>query len=213
MSARALAALAALLFLLCVTAGGLLAHRLGWLDAPKPLEWTFVNPTLAVARGQRVVLRPIVEGIRPVRYTFVREFTEPEPDDPVAPVPHLRAGVEELEDGQWGYNRLPVEALAFCQLGALTAQEWLIRIEPVIERRGPGQERLLLKANYGRRNGAFVSYYFDPEKPVPAVGWTRSELNMENRPPEVYFASDGGRALIPDGKDDIPDAKDDKAGK
>jgi hypothetical protein len=43
-----------------------------------------------------------------------------------------------------------------------------------------------------------VAYYHDPARPVPAVGWTRSELLAEGRPPEVHFATDGGRADLPD---------------
>jgi hypothetical protein len=195
MSVRALAATAALLLLLCVAAGVLLVRRLGWLEAPAPIEWTFVNPTHSVARGQRVMMRPILEGIRPLRYTFLVGVTEPPPDDPVAPVPHLRAGVEELEDGEWAF-RPPVEALAYCQMGALTAQEWLAEIRPVLERRGSGEERLLLKAIFGHRNGATVTYYHDPGKPVPAMGWTRSEMSAEGRPPELHFATDAGLAAL-----------------
>ncbi len=195
MSVRALAAAAALLLLLCVAAGVLLVRRLGWLETPAPVEWTFTNPTLAVARGQRVMLRPIVEGLLPLRYTFLVRVTDPLPDDDMAPVPHLRAGTEELEDGEWAYRQ--PEALALCQMGALTAQEWLMEIRPVVESRGSGEERLLLKAIYGHRNGATVAYYHDPAAPVPAVGWTRSELLAEGRPPEVHFATDAGLATLP----------------
>jgi hypothetical protein len=197
MSVRMLAATAAVLLLLCVAAGALLARRLGWMEAPAPIEWTFVNPTLSFARGQRVTLRPILEGIRPLRYTFIRQVTEPHPNDDLAPVPHVLAGVEELEDGEWAF-RPPVEAIAYCQLGALTAQEWLAEIRPVVERRGSGEERMLLKAIFGHRNGATVTYYHDPAQPVPAVGWTRSEMNAEGRPPELHFATDGGLAVLPE---------------
>jgi hypothetical protein len=196
-SERALAAAAAVLFVLCVAAGALLARRLGLLETPAPIEWTFENPTLEVARGQRVVLRPIVEGIRPLRYTFLLTVAEPLPDDPVAPVPHQRAGVEEREEDYWAF-RPPVEPLALCQMGALTAQEWLEEIRPVIESRGAGEERMLLKAVYGHRAGATVAYYHDPEAPVPAVGWARSEMMGENRPPELHFATDAGLATIPE---------------
>lgn len=196
MSVRALLALAALLLALSVAAGGLLLHRLGWLTEEEPVAWTFVNPTLDVKRGQRVVLRPILEGTRSLRYTFLVKVTEPLTDDPVAPVPHLRAGVEELFEGDWSY-RPPVEALALCQLGALTPQEWLMEIRPVLEMRGSGEPSMLLKAVFGHRSGAVVSYYHDPEAPVPAVGWGRSELVAESRAPEIHFASDGGLALLP----------------
>jgi hypothetical protein len=194
MSVRALAVAAALLFVLCVSAGALLVRRLGWWEAPAPIEWTFVNPTLSVPRGQRVVLRPILEGVRPLRYTFLARITEPRPDDDMAPVPHLRAGVEELEDGEWAYQQ--PEALALSQLGALTAQEWLEEIRPVVERRGSGEERMLLKATFGHRTGATVTYYHDPAQPVPAVGWTRSEMLADGRPPELHFATDAGLAAI-----------------
>ncbi|HEX5137449.1 MAG TPA: hypothetical protein VFY93_10780 [Planctomycetota bacterium] len=196
MSARALKGTAAVLFVLCVAAAALLSRRLGWWDAPAPIEWTFVNPTLSVARGQRVVLRPIVEGVRPLRYTFVLPVTDPLPDDPVAPVPHLRAGVEEYEEGEWAY-RPPVEAVAFCQMGALTPQEWLTEIRPILESGGAGGARMLLKATFGHRSGATVAYYHDPMAPVPGLGWTRNEMVAEGRPPELYFATDGGLAILP----------------
>jgi hypothetical protein len=199
MSLRALAATAALLFVLCVVAAGLLVERLGWWDVPEPPELVFVNPTLGVVRGQRVVLRPILEGATSLRYTFLAEFREPRPDDEVAPVPHLRAGVEEREGGEWCLRtEQPVAALALCQMGALTAQEWLEEIRPVREVLGAGRERLLLRAQFGHQNGSTIAYYFDPERPVPAVGWTRSEmLAPGGRAPEVHFASDGGRVELP----------------
>jgi hypothetical protein len=194
MSVRGLAALAIFLVLLGGIAAGLLAHRLGWWSDAKPVEWAFVNPTLAVARGQRVVLRPILEGVPEFRYTFVRTAPEPGTDDPMAPVPYLGAGVEERNGDQWEY-RSP-EALALCQMGALTPQEWLLEIRPVLEVGGAKGDRTLLKAVFGHRNGAVVSYFFDPERTVPAVGWTRSEMVSEGRAPEIHFASDGGIAEL-----------------
>jgi hypothetical protein len=196
MSLRALAATAGLLFVLCATALGLLVHRLGWWGEPPAVEFVFVNPTLGVARGQRVVLRPILEGASPLRYTFLACVAEPAPDDRVVPLPNLRAGVEEREDDEWYYRS--EEALMLCQLGALTPQEWLEEIGPVRELDGAGKERILLRARFGHRNGSQVAYYHDPARPVPAVGWTRSELLAEGRPPEVHFATDGGRADLPD---------------
>jgi hypothetical protein len=201
MSDKALLVLAAALLVLCAAAGVLLVRDLGWLEQPKPIEWKFVNATLDVRRGQRVVLRPILEGIRPLRYTFLVAENEPRTDDAVAPVPHLRAGVEELEQGDWFY-RPPVEGLAYCQLGARTPQEWLEEIRPVIEWKSPREQRLLLKATFGHRNGSFVAYYFDPRNPVPAFGWIRSETTVANAPPEIFFASDGGLAQLP--KEDPP---------
>ena len=195
MSVRGLGTLAALLFALCVAAGLLLVDRLGWREEAKPVEWTFVNTTLSVARGQRAVLRPILESVPALRYTFFGANTEPGTDDPMAPVPHLRAGVEERNGDEWEY-RPPPEALALCQMGALTPQEWLEEIRPVREVGGAKGDRMLLKAVFGHRSGAVVSYYFDPERPVPAFGWTRSEMLSEGRVPEVHFASDGGRAEV-----------------
>ncbi len=204
MSARGLAVLFAFLLLLCVAAAGLLVHRLGWWEeAPAP-EWTFVNPTLDVARGQRVVLRPILDGVPALRYTFLSAVLEPGTDDPMAPVPHLGAGVEERGDDVWEY-RPPPEALELCQMGALTPQEWLQEIRPVMERGGARGDRMLLKAVFGHRNGAVVSYYTDPARRVPAVGWTRSEMLSEGRAPEIHFASDGGMAEIP--QDQVPKDK------
>ena len=197
MSVRALAALAVFLLLLCGFAAYLLLDRLGLREEPKPVEWTFVNPTLSVARGQRTVLRPILESVPALRYTFFLTVTEPGTDDPMAPVPHLRAGVEERNGDEWEY-RPPPEAIALCQMGALTAQEWLQEIRPVREVGGAKGDRTLLKAVFGHRNGAVVSYYFDPGQPVPAFGWTRSEMLSEGRMPEVHFASDGGMAEVPE---------------
>ena len=79
-------------------------------------------------------------------------------DDPVAPVPHLRAGVEESEDGDWAF-RPPVAGLNLCQMGALTAQEWFEEIGPVKELGGAGEDRILLKAVFGHRTGATVAYF------------------------------------------------------
>ncbi len=196
MSVRGLLAAAAVLAALCCGAAFLLVDRLGRLRDEPPAEWTFVNPTLGVARGQRVVLRPILEGVPLLRYTFLAAILEPPTDDPVSPVPHLRAGVEERSGDEW--EVLPsVASLELCQMGALTAQEWLEEIRPVREVRGERGDRMLLKAVFGHRSGAGVSYYHDPLRPVPAVGWMRSENVAEGRPPEIHFASDGGMAELP----------------
>jgi len=191
MSVRGLAVVALLLGALCAGAGFLLADRLGWCGVEPPAEWTFVNPTLDVVRGQRVVLRPILEGVPSLRYTFLATILEPAADDEVAPVPHLRAGVEEWSDDEWRF-RPPVASLVLCQLGALTAQEWLQEIRPVREVRGERGDRMLLKAVFGHRSGAVVTYYHDPSQRVPAVGWTRCEMVAEGQMPEINFASDGG---------------------
>ena len=50
--------------LLCVAAAVLLVDRLGWWGRRKPVDWTFVNPTLSVARGQRVVFARSSRGCR-----------------------------------------------------------------------------------------------------------------------------------------------------
>lgn len=205
MSVRGLATIALILLVLCVGAAVLLVDRLGLRAEAKPIEWTFVNPTLDVARGQRVVLRPIVEGVQMLRYTFLLRITEPPIDDPVAPVPHLRAGVEDYDGDTWYYRS--AEALAFCQMGALTAQEWLMEIGPVNEVGGAKGDRVLLKALFGHRSGASISYYHDPEHPVPAVGWIRNEMTTEGRPPEIYFATDGGLAEMPEKEPDEPGDK------
>lgn len=195
MSVRALAALAAFLCLLCVASAALLAHRLGWWGNAQAPEWTFVNPTLTVARGQRVIVRPILEGMPSLRYTFLVAVTDPT-DDPMAPVPHLLAGVEEQDRDEWEY-RPPEAALSLCQMGAMTPQEWLEEIQPVEEVGGAGGGRMLLRALYGHRSGASVAYYHDPSNPVPAVGWIRKEMLANGQLPEVNFASDGGRVQVP----------------
>jgi len=194
-SVRGLAVVAMLLGALCVGAAFLLVDRLGWSRDEPPPEWTFQNPTLGVAKGQRVVLRPILEGVPSLRYTFTAAVVEPAADDPVAPVPHWRVGVEERAEDDWEY-RPHVASLALCQLGALTEQEWLQEIRPVREVRGERGDRMLVKAVFGHRSNAVVSYYHDPLRTVPAVGWSRSEIVAEGRPPEVHFASDGGVAPL-----------------
>jgi len=197
MSQRALAAIAVLLLGLCVLAGRKAAEVLGYLDRPQPTAWTFENHTLGYVRGQRVVIRPILEGGRALRYTFLVAVGEPLPDDPVLPLPHLRAGVEEYVDDGWYYRASnPIAALALCQMGALTTQEWLREIRPVREISTAGGGRVLLQATYGHQNGATVVYYQDPERPVPCLGWERSEMFTEGRDPEVYFATDGGRVEL-----------------
>jgi hypothetical protein len=202
MSTRLLAVTAAVLFVLSVVAGVLLADRLGYLREEEPPPFDFVNRTLGVARGQRVILRPIVANAPALRLTFLATIAEPAPEDPVAPVPHLRAGAEESEEGEWLLRpgEAGVQPVLLCQMGALTAQEWLDEIRPVVEVREDGTERLLLRAQFGHRTGPPVAYYFDPQAPVPAFGWTRSELLTPDGPPEIHFASDGGRIRLTDPK-------------
>jgi hypothetical protein len=194
-STRGLAFTAAALFVLCVAAALGLADRLGHLRRAEPTPLVFANPALDVAQGQRVVLRPIVAGAPALRLTFLATITEPTPEDPVAPVPHLLAGAEEREGDEWVLRpgEGSVQPLLLCQMGALTPQEWLEEIRPVLEVSPDGSERLLLRAQFGHRTGAAIAYYFDPQAPVPAVGWTRSEFLASDRPPEIHFASDGGR--------------------
>lgn len=197
MSLRALAVTAAFLLALCAGAAWLLLDRLGYGREPEAAGWAFENPTLGYARGQRVVVRPILEGGRALRYTFLVAVGEPLPEDPVAPLPHLRAGVEEREGEDWFYRATgPVASLSLCQLGALTTQEWLTEIRPVREVSPTGEDRILMQATYGHQNGSVVVYYHDPGRPVPCVGWERSEMYAKGRDPEVYFASDGGRVEL-----------------
>jgi hypothetical protein len=197
MSVRGLAVMALVLLAMCVAAALRLLDPFGWWRSPPPPEWTvFVNPTLSVTRGQRLVLRPMLEGERMLRYTFLTEKAEPMTDDPMLPVPYRGAGVEELNGDLWEF-RSP-EPLALCQMGALTPQEWLEEIGPVEQRGGQGGPRTLLRAVYGHRNGSAVLYYFDPERTVPVVGWVRRELiPQDGSIPEVLFASDGGIVKVP----------------
>jgi hypothetical protein len=145
---------------------------------------------LSVARGPRVIFRPMLEGELTIRYTFLAEKMEPLTDDLVAPVPYRAAGVEELNGDVWEYRS--AEPLLLCQMGALTHEEWLEQIGPVEERGGARGPRTLLRAVYGHRNGSQVAYLFDPLAPVPAVGWIRREMLPQEGMPEVIFASDGG---------------------
>jgi len=196
-------ALAIVLGVLVLGGALLLLDRLGYLAEPERLELVFENPTLDVQRGQRVVIRPLVEGAPWRRYTFLVSQAEPQPDDPVYPAPHLRAGVEERgEDGGW--YRLTgadfVQPLAMSQMGATSIQEWLEEIRLVREEDAQGRSRLLVRAQFGHANGSTVAYYFDPGAPVPAFGWIRQEvMSPEADVPEVHFAIPGG--LAPVGED------------
>ncbi|MHC4550280.1 MAG: hypothetical protein ACYTEZ_16030 [Planctomycetota bacterium] len=193
MSTRALAWTAALLYLLLLGAGTLLLQRLGYLAAYEAPTFVFTNHTLAVRRGQRVVVRPLQEGASWVRYTFTATVREPDPDDALFVAPHAVAGMEDRKAGEdtWYFKEPYFVALG--QMGALTSREWLEEIRLVRERTGDGRERTLLRARYGHESGSTIFYYADPDRPVPVFGWFRTEMHAEGREPEVYFARGGGR--------------------
>jgi hypothetical protein len=90
---------------------------------------------------------------------------------------------------------------ALGQLGTLTAQEWLVEIRPVRERRADGAERMLLRATFLHGTGAQTAYYYDADPAVAAtaspLGWSRTERAGPGEAPEVEFAFPGGFARPP----------------
>jgi hypothetical protein len=170
-------------------AAWLTLDRLGCLeDLPVP-GFVFENHVLGIQPGQRVILRPMQEGAPALRYTFTGTEVEPEvAERSFFPAPYAVAGMEmrEAEEDTWRFK--DYSYLVLGQMGAMTPKEWLEEIGLVRERARDGSERTLLRARYGHESGAVVLYYFDPERPVQGVGWTRSELHAQGREPEIHFA-------------------------
>ena len=204
MSNRALGLLALVLGLLVIGAVGLGLQRLGYLTDAEPVDFVFTNPTLQVKRGQRVIVRPMLEGGSWRRFTFLVMLAEPQPDDPVYSAPHIRAGVEERgEDGNWYRLRSVdqfVQPLALSQMGATTIKEWLEEIRPVREIGNDGTMRTVLRVMFGNVAGGQVIYVFDPNRPIPAFGWIRQEVHgaEEGKDPEVHFTRPDGFAPVSD---------------
>jgi hypothetical protein len=184
--------------LLAVLLGGaawLTLDRLGLLEELPVPDFVFQNHVLGVERGQRIVLWPLQEGVPAVRYTFTGAEVEPEVSEKsFFPAPYVVAGMEDRKPNEdtWYFKDYAFFVLG--QMGAMTPKEWLEEISLVRERRRDGTERTLIRALYGHESGATVVYYFDPERPVPGVGWCRSEMHTQDQvPPEIHRARAAGR--------------------
>ncbi len=195
MTARGLAWTALLLALLLAGVAWLTLDRLGLLEELEAPDFVFENHLLNVERGQRILLLPLQEGVPAVRYTITGAEAEPEVrEQPFFPSPYVVAGIEDrqADEDTWYFKDYAFFVLS--QMGAMTPKEWLEEIGLVRERGPGGSERLLLRARYGHENGATVLYYFDPERPVPVVGWCRSEMHAQTQAaPEIHRARGAGR--------------------
>ena len=194
MTTRGLAWTALLLALLLAGVGWLALDRLGRLSEIPVPDLVFENHVLGVQRGQRIILRPLQDGAPALRYTFTGAEVEPEAGGrSFFPAPYVVAGMETRPAGDDAWHFKDYLYLVLVQMGAMTAKEWLEEIGLVRERGRDGTERTLVRARYGHESGATVIYYFDPERPVPGVGWFRSEMHAQGRDPEIHFARDAGR--------------------
>lgn len=195
MTTRGLAWTALLLALLLGGVAWLTLDRLGLLEELEAPGFVFENHLLDVQRGQRILLLPLQEGVPAVRYTITGAEVEPEVrEKPFFPSPYVVAGLEDrrADEDTWYFKDYAF--LVLSQMGAMTPKEWLEEIGLVRERGPRGTERLLLRARYGHESGATVLYYFDPERPVPGVGWCRSEMHAQAQAlPEIHRARDAGR--------------------
>ncbi|MHC4494038.1 MAG: hypothetical protein ACYTDU_20780, partial [Planctomycetota bacterium] len=172
MTTRGLAWTALLLALLLVGVAWLTLDRLGLLEELETPDFVFENHVLGVQRGQRIILRPLQEGTPTLRYTFTGAEVEPEVNEKsFFPAPYVVAGMEDRQAGEDTWYFKDYLFLVLGQMGAMTPKEWLEEIGLVRERGRDGAERTLVRARYGHESVAAVLYYFDPERPVPGVGW------------------------------------------
>jgi hypothetical protein len=129
------------------------------------------------------------EGAPTLRLTFTGTEVEPEAAErSFFPAPYAVAGMEDRKADEDAWHFRDYLYLVLGQMGAMTPKEWLEEITLVRERGRDGSERTLVRARYGHESGAAVLYYFDPERPVQGVGWTRSEMHAQGREPEIHFA-------------------------
>jgi len=194
MSTRALVLVALLLALLLGATAYATAANLGLLETWEDEGWTFENPTLLVERGDRCVVRPMVEGAEWERCIFTATIGEPARlDQPLFTLPYVALGVQSLRPGDdiWRASPNPVRYLALAQLGALTHREWLQQIQPVRERTRDGSEKIRLRAAFGHESGQTVVYFHDPDVTIPGIGWIRQERHSPEggREPEVFHAA------------------------
>ena len=166
MSVRALAALAAFLCLLCVASAVLLAHRLGWWGDAQARRLDFaVNPTLTVVRGHFVIVRPILEGMPSLRYTFLVAVTDPKRTIRWRPCPTCARG------SRAGSGRLGVPASGGCALPLPDGRHdpaGVARGDPAGGGgggRGRGEDAAQGALRPPER--ACVAYYHDPGESVP----------------------------------------------
>lgn len=194
MSTRSLALLALLLGLLVAGSAALAAHRFGWLGPPPPPpSLRFENSLLRAQSKQGFLLHP-QDVSRPVqRYLVDHVVTDPESlADPklIHGNPHVVfvMGTDDPGEPAAGFKARQIVAMLFDRMGALSESEWLRSMRVVRERRGDGSERDVVEAVFERREGGVSRYFFDPDAPVPPIGWMRLEVTKPVGPPEVYFA-------------------------
>jgi hypothetical protein len=181
---------ALVLGLLLLGGAWLTLDRLGLLEEVPTPDFVFENHVLGIQRGQRIILWPMQDGAPTLRYTFTGVEVEPEArEKPFFPMPYGVAGMEDRKAGEDAWYFKDYAFFVLGQMGAMTPKEWLEEIGLVRERGRDGQDRLLIRARFGHESGATILYYFDPERPVPGVGWFRSELHAQGADlPEVHRA-------------------------
>ena len=188
---RGLALLALFLGVLLAASVALVARGLGRFETWEPIAFRFENPTLAVGRGERVVVKPIERGGTWQRFTFTAVVGEPEAlKDAAFPLPYAAAALETRwsEEG-WRYDPSDfVRALPLQGMGA-PPREWLTEIRPVLEVAPDGSSRLVYRAAYLHETGMRVFYVHDPARKIPGFGWVRQERYAKDQEqPAIFFA-------------------------
>jgi len=213
-STRALAWTAfwfALLVGLLVAVG---AHRFGYFATTETPQWEFRNVLLDCKPGTVVQLSPGRVDQPRQRFWFLRVFNEPAVDDlsasysQVGRYAHFRAAVSEQRPREDGWYFQTAAIIAFRQLGAVGATEWLTEIGLVRERTDTGAERTLLEARFANAASAQMIYSYDPSESREqaarrGLGWVHMVQQARAITSEVYF-------LEPAGFQDPPPPRDDK---
>jgi hypothetical protein len=203
-STRALAWIAAFFGVLLAAGACLAVDRLGYLEEWETPQWSFENRMVSIVPFSVMYLRPARAGQPDGRFVFLDTVVEPDPEPRAevnANVPHVRLGMQVRHpDGEsWQEPKLVLWSLG--QLGTLTAQEWLLEIRLVHERRADGTERDLLRAGFLHGTGAQTTYFYETgpeaEAKAPPLGWSRTERAGPGEAPEVEFAFAGGTARPP----------------
>ncbi|MEM8884125.1 MAG: hypothetical protein AAGD14_08665 [Planctomycetota bacterium] len=198
---------------------GLLAvsglHRLGRLFPPERPQWEFTNHMLDAPLGLECMLRPgrVDQGL--IKYWMVRRFDEPDPasigtgpGDEVSRYPHVRAALSTKQPDEEGWFFEGVRYFPYRQLGAMTANEWLERIELVREVGEDGvRSRPMLVVRFGMQGGAESRYFYDPDRTeeetqATGLGWERLERHAPAQESEVYYLQPAGFREPPPIRDD-----------
>jgi len=190
MSNRALVFVAVLQLALLVAVAFLLVDRLGRLRPLPAPSWTFRNPTLAVEQGARLVVQSQTGMEGATRWLVLEAVVEPDLQRPPG-VPYRPMYREDWDDGEFALfrERNPLQHLILAQMGAMTEDEWIEEIRPVLQAGPDGPEQRTL-AVFGHENGSTVVYVHDPEDPRPAFGWERMEFRPPDQAPRIHFARD-----------------------